>query len=135
MHRSWKLRICHHRHFSGGFHHGLPPLRLPQEVDLEDYVSRPEKISCADIAAICQEAGMRLGRGWFLDLGHQGPHGFFRVKSIGNHRKTIGTMETSWENHGKTGGFHRHGGTPIAGWFIGEHRNLKWMMNRGTPTT
>lgn len=28
-----------------------------QEVDLEDYVSRPEKISCADIAAICQEAG------------------------------------------------------------------------------
>ena len=34
---------------------------LFQEVDLEDYVSRPEKISCADIAAICQEAGMSLG--------------------------------------------------------------------------
>ncbi|CAL1174271.1 unnamed protein product, partial [Cladocopium goreaui] len=32
------------------------------EVDLEDYVSRPEKISCADIAAICQEAGMQAVR-------------------------------------------------------------------------
>lgn len=40
-----------------------------QEVDLEDYVSRPEKISCADIAAICQEAGTSnsetgMGSGW-----------------------------------------------------------------------
>jgi len=26
-----------------------------------------------------------------------------------------------------------HGGTPIAGWFIGENPNLKWMITRGTP--
>jgi len=28
-------------------------MNLNEEVDLEDYVSRPEKISCADIQAIC----------------------------------------------------------------------------------
>jgi len=33
-------------------------MNLSEEVDLEDYVSRPDKISCADIASICQEAGM-----------------------------------------------------------------------------
>lgn len=33
-------------------------MNLSDEVDLEDYVARPDKISCADIAAICQEAGM-----------------------------------------------------------------------------
>eukprot|EP00697_Spironema_sp_BW2_P008594 gnl/Spiro4/23235_TR11477_c0_g1_i1.p1 gnl/Spiro4/23235_TR11477_c0_g1~~gnl/Spiro4/23235_TR11477_c0_g1_i1.p1 ORF type:complete len:424 (-),score=178.86 gnl/Spiro4/23235_TR11477_c0_g1_i1:75-1319(-) len=33
-------------------------MNLSDEVDLEDYVSRPDRISCADIAAICQEAGM-----------------------------------------------------------------------------
>jgi len=33
-------------------------MNLSEEVDLEDYVSRPDKISGADIAAICQEAGM-----------------------------------------------------------------------------
>ncbi|KAI4962949.1 hypothetical protein ZWY2020_020605 [Hordeum vulgare] len=32
------------------------------EVDLEDYVSRPDKISAADITAICQEAGMHAVR-------------------------------------------------------------------------
>ena len=32
------------------------------EVDLEDYVSRPDKISAADIHAICQEAGMHAVR-------------------------------------------------------------------------
>ena len=30
------------------------------------------------------------------------------------------------------GGFHSHGDTPIAGWFIRENPNLKWMMTRGT---
>jgi len=29
-------------------------MSLSEEVDLEDYVSRPDKISAADIAAICQ---------------------------------------------------------------------------------
>merc|ERR1712139_542668 len=29
------------------------------DIDLEDYVALPEKISAADIAAICQEAGMQ----------------------------------------------------------------------------
>ena len=33
-------------------------MNLSEEVDLEDFVSRPEKISAADIQAICQEAGM-----------------------------------------------------------------------------
>jgi hypothetical protein len=35
-------------------------MNLSEEVDLEDYVSRPDKISNADIAAICQEAGMQV---------------------------------------------------------------------------
>lgn len=33
-------------------------MNLSEEVDLEDYVSRPDQISAAEIAAICQEAGM-----------------------------------------------------------------------------
>ncbi|PNH05344.1 Vacuolar proton ATPase a3 [Tetrabaena socialis] len=33
-------------------------MNLSDEVDLEDYVSRPDKISAAEISAICQEAGM-----------------------------------------------------------------------------
>jgi 26S proteasome regulatory subunit T3 len=40
-------------------------MALSSEVDMEDYVSRPEKLSGADIASICQEAGMmaiRAGR-------------------------------------------------------------------------
>lgn len=34
----------------------------PFQVDLEDYVARPDKISGADINAICQEAGMHAVR-------------------------------------------------------------------------
>ncbi len=37
-------------------------MNLSDEVDLEDFVSRPDKISNADIAAICQEAGMQAVR-------------------------------------------------------------------------
>lgn len=37
-------------------------MNLADEVDLEDYVGRPDKISSADIAAICQEAGMQAVR-------------------------------------------------------------------------
>lgn len=37
-------------------------MNLSDEVDLEDFVSRPDKISAADIAAICQEAGMQAVR-------------------------------------------------------------------------
>jgi len=37
-------------------------MNLSDEVDLEDFVSRPEKVSAADIAAICQEAGMQAVR-------------------------------------------------------------------------
>merc|ERR1711975_101973 len=32
-------------------------MNLGDEVDLEDYVNRPEKLSGADVSAICQEAG------------------------------------------------------------------------------
>lgn len=37
-------------------------MNLADEVDLEDYVNRPEKISSADIASICQEAGLQAVR-------------------------------------------------------------------------
>mmetsp|Transcript_29668 Transcript_29668/g.54405 ORF Transcript_29668/g.54405 Transcript_29668/m.54405 type:complete len:403 (-) Transcript_29668:222-1430(-) len=37
-------------------------MNLGDEVDLEDFVSRPDKISAAEIAAICQEAGMHAVR-------------------------------------------------------------------------
>lgn len=37
-------------------------MNLSDEVDLEDYVSRPDKISGADIQSICQEAGMQAVR-------------------------------------------------------------------------
>jgi len=37
-------------------------MNLSEEVDLEDYISRPDKISCADVSAICQEAGMQAIR-------------------------------------------------------------------------
>uniref|UniRef100_A0A7I4D2L4 AAA+ ATPase domain-containing protein n=1 Tax=Physcomitrium patens TaxID=3218 RepID=A0A7I4D2L4_PHYPA len=37
-------------------------MNLSEEVDLEDYVSRPDKISAAEISAICQEAGMHAVR-------------------------------------------------------------------------
>ncbi|KAH0659863.1 hypothetical protein KY289_028611 [Solanum tuberosum] len=35
-------------------------MNLGDEVDLEDYVSRPDKISAAEITAICQEAAMEI---------------------------------------------------------------------------
>merc|ERR1712137_618262 len=37
-------------------------MNLADEVDLEDYVNRPEKISAADIAAIAAEAGLQAVR-------------------------------------------------------------------------
>ena len=37
-------------------------MNLNEEVDLEDYVNRPDKISAAEISAICQEAGMQAVR-------------------------------------------------------------------------
>lgn len=37
-------------------------MNIAEEVDLEDYVNRPDKISAAEINAICQEAGMQAVR-------------------------------------------------------------------------
>jgi len=37
-------------------------MNLSEDLDLEDYVNRAEKISCADIAAICAEAGLQAVR-------------------------------------------------------------------------
>jgi len=37
-------------------------MNLSDEVDLEDFVSRPDKISAADIHSICQEAGLQAVR-------------------------------------------------------------------------
>merc|ERR1712151_328941 len=33
-------------------------MNLAEDVDLEDFISRPDKITCADIASVCQAAGM-----------------------------------------------------------------------------
>ena len=43
-------------------------MNLGEEVDLEDYVGRPDKINNAEIAAICQEAGMQAVRKNRCDL-------------------------------------------------------------------
>ncbi|SPQ98478.1 AAA+ ATPase domain-containing protein [Plasmodiophora brassicae] len=37
-------------------------MNLSEEIDLEDYVQRPEKVSAADIASIAQEAGLHAVR-------------------------------------------------------------------------
>ena len=37
-------------------------MNLSEEIDLEDYVQRPEKLSAADISAIAQEAGLHAVR-------------------------------------------------------------------------
>lgn len=37
-------------------------MNVGEEVDLEDYVNRPEKISAADLSAICAEAGLQAVR-------------------------------------------------------------------------
>lgn len=37
-------------------------MNLAEDIDLEEFVSRPDKISGAEIAAICQEAGMQAVR-------------------------------------------------------------------------
>jgi len=37
-------------------------MNLSEEVDLEDFVSRPDKISAAEIHSICQEAGLQAVR-------------------------------------------------------------------------
>ena len=50
-------------------------MNLSDEVDLEDYVSRPDKISAADISAICQEAGMHAVRKNRWVTGASGQHG------------------------------------------------------------
>lgn len=37
-------------------------MNLSDEIDLEDYIQRPEKLSAAEITAICQEAGLHAVR-------------------------------------------------------------------------
>ena len=37
-------------------------MNLSDDVNLEDYINRPDKISAAEIASICQEAGMQAVR-------------------------------------------------------------------------
>ena len=37
-------------------------MNLSDELDLEDYVNRSEKISCADVSAISAEAGLQAVR-------------------------------------------------------------------------
>lgn len=37
-------------------------MSISDECDLEDFIARPDRLSGADIAAICQEAGMQAVR-------------------------------------------------------------------------
>lgn len=37
-------------------------MNLSEDLDLESYVNRPEKISCADVSSICAEAGLQAVR-------------------------------------------------------------------------
>ena len=37
-------------------------MNLSEECDLEDYINRSERVSAADIAAICAEAGLHAVR-------------------------------------------------------------------------
>ena len=37
-------------------------MNLSDDLDLEAYVNRPEKISCADVSSICAEAGLQAVR-------------------------------------------------------------------------
>ena len=37
-------------------------MNLAEELDLEDYVNRPDSVSAADLSAICQEAGLQAVR-------------------------------------------------------------------------
>jgi hypothetical protein len=73
--------ICSHLHHphQALLNTRLPPpppqvctgkMNLSDEVDLEDYVSRPDKISAAEISAICQEAGMHAVRKNRCDAQH-----------------------------------------------------------------
>jgi ATP-dependent 26S proteasome regulatory subunit len=53
-------------------------MNLSDEVDLEDYVSRPDKVSAAEIRAICQEAGMHAVRKNRWECGEVGEEGRVR---------------------------------------------------------
>jgi 26S proteasome regulatory subunit T3 len=37
-------------------------MNLHEEIDLEDFVQRPEKLTAADIASVCAEAGLHAVR-------------------------------------------------------------------------
>jgi 26S proteasome regulatory subunit T3 len=37
-------------------------MNLSEDVDLEDFVNRPEKVSAADVSAVCAEAGLQAVR-------------------------------------------------------------------------
>lgn len=37
-------------------------MNLHEEIDLEDFVQRPEKLSAAEVSSICQEAGLHAVR-------------------------------------------------------------------------
>ena len=57
------------------------------------------------------------------------------LSEAGNHRdrqrQKVGAGKNGFlDGFTIDGGFHGHGGTPIAGWLIGENPNLKWMIWR-----
>jgi 26S proteasome regulatory subunit T3 len=64
-------------------------MNLSEEVDLEDFVNRPEKTSAADVAAICSEAGLQAVRNnRYVVL----PKDFNKA-----YRKTVKKQDTEYE--------------------------------------
>ena len=59
--RAWQFAKLGHR-APYGLKVATNKMNLADEVDLEDFVSRPDHISNADISAICLEAGMQAVR-------------------------------------------------------------------------
>jgi len=65
-------------------------MNLSDEVDLEDFVSRPDKISAAEISAICQEAGLHAVRkNRYVVLPKDFEKGY-KVRIIGRIRGCVG---------------------------------------------
>ena len=64
-------------------------MNLSEEVDLEDYVSRPDKLSGAEIASICQQAGMLAVRVSELLLDHSFVTSFYMFWHFANFSSSL----------------------------------------------
>lgn len=65
-------------------------MNLGEDVNLEDYVNRPDKISAADIASICQEAGMQaVRRNRYVVLAQDFDEGYKKLVKKGERELTF----------------------------------------------